>query len=454
MMDLHNSKAFTRRTFLHQGLTLASATLTVPAFLSTSSLVLAQAARAAGGGTSQGGVAQERVLVVVQLAGGNDGLNMVVPYGDAAYYRARPGIAIPAGAALKLPTAGKGDGFGLHPRMAGIKSLYDEGLVGVLLGVGYPNPNRSHFKSMDIWHTADTTGTGDGWIGRYFDNQCAGRPVGSGGSGGCGGHACISIGREAPLATQGRRSKSIAFESPDLFQWTGAREDEAAARAYEVLTRGGAGGAVQGATMPGGGSAGETSHEFLTRTALDAQIASDRIRSAVSRGTGRAYPQSPLGRQLAMVGAMIGAGLETRVYYVSLGGFDTHAGQGGANGTHANLMNQFADAIKAFYDDLKAQGNDGRVMTMSFSEFGRRVGQNGSGGTDHGTAAPMMVFGPMVRAGIWGQQPSLTDLDEGDLKHTLDFRSVYAGVLGGWLKAEPKKVLGMDYREAMVVKKG
>ena len=154
-----------------------------------------------------------------------------------------------------------------------------------------------------------------------------------------------------------------------------------------------------------------------------------------------------------MVAAMIRAGLETRVYYVTLGGFDTHAGQGAANGRHANLMSQFASSVNAFYADLKAQGNDSRVLTMSFSEFGRRVAQNGSGGTDHGTAAPMFFFGPMVHAGVHGKHPSLTDLDDGDLKFHTDLRSVYTDVLASWMKSDAKKVLGEQFKPTKVLSK-
>src|SRR5262249_2692727 len=153
-----------------------------------------------------------------------------------------------------------------------------------------------------------------------------------------------------------------------------------------------------------------------------------------------------LARQLSMVAQMIRAGLKTRVYYVQHGGFDTHAGQGGSNGRHAQLLDQFSQAVKAFYADLKQQGNDGRVMTMSFREFGRRVAQNASNGTDHGTAAPMFLFGPMVKAGVHGDHPSLTDLDEGDLKFKVDFRAVYASILDGWLKADSKKILQGSYK--------
>lgn len=435
----HTPAAFTRRAFLHRGLTLASAAVTVPTFISSSARVLAQPAGA--GGTSIAGAAQDRILVVVQLAGGNDGLNTVVPYGDPAYYKARPAIAIPEREALKLSKNGKADGLGLHPRLAPMKELYDAGELTIVQGVGYPNPNRSHFKSMDIWHTADTNGTGDGWIGRYFDNKCAGAPGGAGTPRECSGHDGIALGRTAPLAMQGRSFKPISFESPDLFRWTGA-EDEAAAEAYEVLTRAGP-----------GATGINPSEEFLTRTALDAQIASDQIRAAVEQRPLVEYPRSALAAQLAMVAKMIRAGLQTRVYYVSHGGFDTHAGQGAANGSHANLLDQFAAAVHAFRRDLRSSGDESRVLTLSFSEFGRRVGQNGSSGTDHGTAAPMFLIGSMVRPGVLGDHPSLTDLDQGDLKYGVDFRSVYAGVLEQWMQADAVKVLGKKFQAAAVIRK-
>ncbi len=419
--------AFTRRAFLHHGVTLASASITVPWFVQGSASALAQAL---GGATSVAGIPDDRVLVIVQLGGGNDGLNTVVPFGIPGYYQARPGIAVPEGQVLRLNQTLD---VGLHPRLAGLKSLYDEGLLSVIQGAGYPNPNRSHFKSMDIWHTAETSGTGDGWIGRYFDCECGGEPLPQGG---------IAIGREAPLAMQGRINKPVSFESPSLFQWTGAGIDEDIDETYERLTRSGA---------PVGADP-KSNAAFLMRTALDAQIASDTIRRAVDAPSAAVYPRSSLAGQLRMVGAMIRAGLKTRVYYVSMTGFDTHAGQGGPQGRHATLLDQFGSALKAFYDDLKAQENDGRVLTMVFSEFGRRVSQNASQGTDHGTAAPMFLAGPMVRPGVLGDHPSLTDLDEGDLKFTVDFRCVYAAVLEDWLKIKPRKVLGRDFRVAKVIR--
>ena len=237
----------------------------------------------------------------------------------------------------------------------------------------------------------------------------------------------------------GDQHKPISFESADLFRWIGADLDEKLERPYQALNREGAPNGIKD----------DSQLAFLMRTALDAQVSSEKIREAVSRKPLVPYPGGELSRQLQIVSAMIRAELPTRVYYVSLSGFDTHGGQ--AN-THAQLLGQLGNSLNAFYKDIKAQGNSGRVMTMVFSEFGRRVSQNASGGTDHGTAAPMYFIGDMIRPGLLGQHPSLTDLDEGDLKHTVDFRSVYAGILADWLKAPAKEILGGDYRKAEVVK--
>jgi uncharacterized protein (DUF1501 family) len=322
---------------------------------------------------------------------------------------------------------------------------------------------------MDIWQTADTTGTGTGWLGRYVDSECCGYGKGESGkpehtnsgtgvppvssASGTGvppaappaaGLPAIAIGTEAPLALQGSKVQPVSFQDPDLFRWTGNDVHKALVKPYDQISRAG---------VPEGIDP-DTSAGFLMRTALDAQISSDQIRKAVSQRPLIAYPNNnDLARQLAMVGAMIRAGLKTRVYYVTMGGFDTHAGQGGENGRHSQLLKQVADALKAFHDDLKAQENAGRVLTMTFSEFGRRVGQNASQGTDHGTASQMFLMGPMVKAGVLNDHPSLTDLDNGDLKFNTDFRSVYAGVLEGWLKADSKKILEHEFKPVAVVKK-
>ena len=414
--------AFSRRVFLQQGVTLASLCATVPQFIQASAF----------GMLAPQAIQGDRIVVIVQLGGGNDGLNTVVPYGAGAYYGARPRLAIAApgsaqNAALQLDAD---KGIGLHPNLTGLKELFDAEKVAVIQGVGYPNPNRSHFTSMDIWQTARTDGQGSGWIGRYFDCTCNGTPTVDG---------AISIGRTAPLAMVGDVQKPIAFESAEMFRWLGEDLHESLAKPYAEMNRAGALDSV----------APKSETAFLMRTALDAQVSSDRIRRAVSRQALVSYPNSGLAQQLRTIAAMIRDGMSTRVYYASMSGFDTHAGQAGS---HANLMRQFGDALLAFQRDLGAQGNEDRVLTMCFSEFGRRVQENGSGGTDHGTAAPMFLVGPKVKAGVLGVHPSLTDLDQGDLKHTVDFRAVYASILDDWMKAPAAKVLGGEYSKGSVLR--
>jgi len=424
---------------------MASAAATLPAFLNASALAMG---RALGPLSSLPGVPDEHILVVIQLGGGNDGLNTVVPYFAPEYYKARPGIGIAENQVLKLS---KSEGIGLHPQMTGIKELYDDGLAAIYQGVGYPNPNRSHFKSMDIWQTADLSATGDGWLGRYFDAECCGFGKGESGTvenaeGDKGaGPPGIAIGRTAPLAMQGRQIKPVAFESAELFKWSGSEINRELREGYTLLNN--------RETGEGNAARPESNASFLLRTALDAQVSSDLIRKAVARRPQTTFPGSELGRQLSMISSMIGAGLKTRVYYASMGSFDTHAGQGGAQGRHGQLLGQFSQAVKAFYSELKAQGNDARVMSLAFSEFGRRVAQNQSQGTDHGTAAPMFLFGPMIKAGVVGEHPSFRDLDNGDLKYKIDFRSVYAGVLENWMKSDSEEILEEKFQAAPVLAK-
>jgi len=415
---------WTRRAFLTRSLGLVSTASTLPLFLQRSAFAIDnpfEYRQTAG----RAGVPEDRILVVVQLGGGNDGLNTVVPFGDPAYYNARPQLAVGENQALKFKERAA-DGLGLHPTLAPMMELYDEGLLGILQGVGYPNPNRSHFTSMDIWHTADPQGAGTsrGWIGRYFDNTCAGAPEPN---------LCVSIGDTAPLATTGGKVQPIAFEDPNLFRWVGADLHEDLAASYDQIQR-------RGGQAAASGNGEEAPAAFLKRTALDAQIASEKIRRAAEQPPLASYPGSRLGRSLRMVGSMIRAGLGTRVYYTDMGGFDTHAGQAG---NHDRLLGELAGAVRAFYYDLKQQGNEQRVLLVTFSEFGRRVKQNGSAGTDHGTAAPMFIVGPMVRPGVHGAHPSLTRLDSnGDLIHQIDFRSVYAGVIEHWMGGDSAAVLG------------
>lgn len=432
-MSEMNSRTFTRRIFLQQSMTFASLAASAPLFIQRSAVGMHNSLEHLL--SSRPGVPEDHVLVVVQLGGGNDGLNTVIPFFSNDYFNARRSIAIgPPGqgrngldGALALDEQ---SGLGLHPSLRGFKELMDEGVASIIQGVGYPNPNRSHFTSMDIWHTANTNATGNGWLGRYLDNTCHGSPQAD---------AAVAMGRSSPLALLGETQQPVNFESDELFRWMGDDLHPSLVEPYKKITRSGTPDGVDPDSQLG----------FLTRTALDAQVSSDRIREAVARKPLVQYPRTNLARQLQVIGSMIRAKMSTRVYYASMGGYDTHAGQ---FGQHARLLSQLGDGLNAFYKDLKAQDNSGRVLTVVFSEFGRRVSQNSSNGTDHGAAAPMFMVGDMVRPGVIGDHPSLTDLDRGDLKYGIDFRSVYAGVLEDWMGAPSQEILGRAYRKAVVVK--
>lgn len=419
MSDL---SAYTRRQFLRSGLAMVSTVSSVPIFLSRSSNIMAQAA---GPLPSNPGVPEDRVLVVVQLSGGNDGLNTVIPFGKDNYYKNRAGIAVRESELITLDT---NQGIGLHPSLRPIHEMIGNGMGAVVQGVGYPNPIRSHFASMDVWHTGETlTSKGHGWIGKAMDTTHGQMDTSL---------ACISLGAEAPQATQGRLVKPVAFDKPQMFRWSGRDLHPAMNDAYDQVN--------QPAQMPANDPAG-----FILRTAMDAQVASDRVRKAVGESSLTSFPGNSLARQLKMIAAMVRAELPTRVYYVAMGGFDTHANQAGQ---HARLLDEFATAMDAFYKELKATGHQQRVLTVAFSEFGRRVKQNASGGTDHGTAGPMFLFGPQVKSGLVGKHPSLSKLDDGDLVHHTDFRSVYASVLDQWMKIDSTAALGKPYKPADVLR--
>jgi len=428
-----SSDAYSRRIFMQQGMVFLSMATTVPMFMqrSASGIMLPLGSLV----TSQAGVPEDHTLVVIQLGGGNDGLNTVIPYGSREYYTNRPQIAIGApgkstnntGAALEIPGA---DGFGLHPNLTGLLELMENGQAAIVQGVGYPNPNRSHFTSTDIWHTGNHSGQGYGWLGKYFDNTCAGKPNPDG---------SIAIGNKAPLALHGKTQKAVNFETEELFRWAGGSVSTSLENSYDEINR-------KETTF---NAETDTQLDFLVRTSLDAQVSSDRIRAAVSKKPLINYPDGQLSQQLQLIGSMIRADLPTRVYYASLGGFDTHANQ--ING-HANLMRQLGGALNAFQQDLTKQGNSGKVITMVFSEFGRRVAQNGSNGTDHGTAAPMFLIGDNVQSGLLGKHPSLTKLVEGDLVYNTDFREVYATLLEDWMGADSNAILGKKYKRADVLK--
>ena len=430
----------TRRRFLRTSMLGAAASWTLPVFLEKTFFALDAVAADALTQTATG--KDGTILVVLQMAGGNDGLNMVVPYADDIYYRSRPKLGLPADTVLKLNSYA-----GLNGKLTGLKALFDEGHLSVVQGVGYPNPNRSHFRSTEIWQTASDAdrNESEGWLGRYFDNCCAGADPTVG----------VAIGEEMPQAFAAKTPTGITFSQPEQFRWRPSEKVEGRMSAEESFFRqlnGSGGGEETLLTASEGGSIGAipgksktdlSTIDFLQRTALDAQLSSDKILAIARKYESNVpYPQGRLAASLSMIARMIAGGLPTRVYYVSQGGFDTHAGQVNA---HERLMGELNDALSAFATDLKQQGNFDRVLLITFSEFGRRLVENANGGTDHGAAAPMFIVGGAVKPGLFGKYPSLSDLDYGDLKFNTDFRSVYGTVLDKWLRAPSQVVLGRKF---------
>jgi uncharacterized protein (DUF1501 family) len=371
------------------------------------------------------------ILVVLQLAGGNDGLNTVVPYVDDAYYRARPTIGIAKDKVIDV-----NGHIGFNPALAAFKVLYDEGDLALLQGVGYPNPNRSHFRSTEVWQTASDSNRiiRTGWLGRYFDNSCSGEGATVG----------VALGGQLPQAFTSDNPTGIALNPGSRLGFV--KETDAPEQALFNQLNGIDHHIVSGASigeLNGPNGSGMTAIEYLQRTALDAQMGTDKIAEILRRVKLEAtYPKTQLGNSLSLISRLITGGLATRVYYASQGGYDTHNAQ---ENSHNRLLGDLASGVAAFCRDLKSKGVFDRVMIITFSEFGRRVAENASKGTDHGTAAPMFVSGGTVKPGIYGRPPSLEQLDAGDLIYNVDFRSVYATILNEWLRAAASKVLGHDY---------
>lgn len=361
----------------------------------------------------------DNVLVVVQHSGGNDGLNTVIPFADPEYRAARPSLGI--GRDHVLPIT---DEIGLHPSLTGVAELLENNKLSVIQGVGYPNPNRSHFESMDIWHTCHrkTQQRPDGWIGRFLD---ATQDVEKGGD-----VPALHLGSgKQPFALAAQRVRVPTVGSVHEFRLRIAPQMGATAKLDELIK----------IKRPGR----KELLDFVSSSTAAAIQASQRVsESAADYSPSVTYPNSDLGQKLRVVAQLIDAQLAARVYYLTLDGFDTHARQGNA---HTTLLRQWSEAVTAFVRDLHEHGHGHRVLVMSFSEFGRRVKENASQGTDHGAAAPMFLLGAKVRPGLIGPHPSLTDLDHGDLKFHTDFRSVYAAVLEKWLDWSSAEVLGGDY---------
>ena len=395
------SHSTTRRQFLSSAAATSVMTFgaTAPAFLQ----------QAAAGGKDDG-----RILVVVEMAGGNDGLNTVVPFSDDEYMKARPKLAVSKSDVLSI-----NDTLGFNPALNGFADLLEDGHLSIVQGVGYPDPNRSHFESMDIWHTCqrkDETRI-DGWLGRYLAQT-----IGANGSD----PAALHIGEDKqPFALMSRDVRVPSIRSLDQFRLDGTDSGQFKQAVKELSdARRDSGNDLLG---------------FVQSSTSSAIVASERIEAAgMKYQPSKPYPQNGLAKKLETVAKLINSGLKTPVYYVQINGFDTHAQQ---NAAHASLLRQVGDSVSAFVYDMIAHGHGDRVLCLCFSEFGRRVQENASEGTDHGTAGPMFLSGTKVKPGLIGKHPSLSNLKDGDLQYHTDFRQVYSTVLTQWLNCDAEAAL-------------
>ena len=388
-----------RRDFIARGMYGLGVGAGLPFILSRTSAALA--AQALEGTSIE--TNPNRILVVIELSGGNDGLNTVVPFGDAAYYQARPKLGIPEREVIKVA-----DGFGFHPSMVGFERLYKDGSLAVVHGCGYEHPSLSHFSSMGFWHTGvPNGGEALGWLGRLADETLDSKQR----------NLIVNLGTSQSLAVRSRQHSPLVFDDPARFRRDGTdAEKETLAELSQTRS-------TPNATL-----------EFLALTAHNATESSDFVRRAsATYRTPVDYGQGGgLAGNLQRVAALIAAEMPTRLYYVTYQGnnFDTHVQQADL---HSRLLMYTADAVRGFIEDVKRLGRGDDVALMIFTEFGRRVEENGSLGTDHGTATPMFIVGKGVKGGLYGRPPSLTDLDDGNLKMTTDFRRVYATMIDEWL---------------------
>ncbi len=391
-----------RRDFLRNSIFTAAGAIAVPAFMKPfEALALDE-------------LSLYKNLVVIQLSGGNDGLNTIIPYGNDIYYQKRKGIAIKPEDLIRL-----NDMQGFNPNMAALKEIYDQGWMTIINDVGYPNPDRSHFRSMDIWQTASDSNQflSTGWIGRYLDSNCQTCKFP---------YTAIEVDDSLSLAMKGNTKKGIALKDPGaLYRNTNEPFFK------EMINR-------EKAHLD------EDNLGYLYKTMIETSSSADYIQNTSKIYQNKfTYPATPFASQLKTVSKFISSGLKTRVYYVSLSGFDTHVNQ---NQQQGNLLKQYSEGIAAFLKDLKQNNKLDDTLVITFSEFGRRVEQNASNGTDHGTANNMMIFGGRLKKqGIYNNAPDLENLDSGDLKYQIDFRQVYGTLLDKWLDVNNAQILNKRF---------
>ena len=411
----------TRREFVRGGVSAFTLSFAAPAFLSE--LALAQ-------GRSQ------RNLVVLYLSGGNDSLSTLIPYNDPEYYARRPSIAIPAGQVLQIGSDSAGTALGLNPRLGGLRTIFNSGRLAIVQRTGYPNSSRSHFEGTDIWSTADPRAPqGTGWLGRYLDMLPG--PIDP--------LTAWTTTRETPRTLLARTVGVPAIPSVQGYAFASPNGAVDAQFARESATR-------ISSHLP----VDRPHLAFVNATAQAAFATLDRVAQIGTYTPSTQYPNNGFGQALrAVAGAMV-SGVGTKVFWVQTGGYDTHASQNPnqPNGSYSTLMTTLNDGLFAFYSDLRNQGLLNDTLLLQFSEFGRRITENGSQGTDHGAAGAMMLMGGGVRGGIYGTAANLRSTPDnpalenngGDIRHQTDFRSVYARVIDSWLGGDSAAVLGADFR--------
>ena len=407
-----------RRLFIRDGVATVTLGLAAPAFLSA----IAEA---------QG--LPSRRLVVVYLGGGNDALNTLVSYQDPQYYSRRPTIAIAAGQVLQVGTDASGRALGLHPRLGGLWNIFNEGRLALVQRTGYANSSRSHFEATDIWGTANPqSSTGSGWLGRYLDTLP--RPLDA--------LAAWNTSGETPRALLSGQSGVPAIPNASTYTYASPNRGSAAVQERAAAQ-----------VMAANPAAGRPHLAFVNSTSRGALETLDRVAQATSYTPTVAYPNTGFGLALRTVAGAIVRGVGSRVYWVQTGGYDTHSQQGAqSGGAYANLMGTLGDGLFAFYSDIRNQGLINDTTVIVFSEFGRRISENGSNGTDHGAAGLMMVLGGMVRGGLHGTAATLApgsptlENNSGDVRYETDFRSVYARLLDGWLGVNSVPILNGDFR--------
>jgi uncharacterized protein (DUF1501 family) len=411
---------FTRRQFVRGGVSAFTVGFAAPQFLTE----LAFAQQSAPG----------RNLVVLYLGGGNDSLSTLVPYRDESYYSRRPTLAIPAGNVLQIGRDSAGNELGLHPRLTSIRDIFNEGRLAIIQRTGYLNSSRSHFQGFDIWGTGNPENSqGSGWLGRYLDTLPS--PVDP--------LVAWNTTRETPRPLMARTVGVPAITNPATYSFSSPNSGTEATLERTAATK-------ISSHLP----VDRPHLAFVNSTAQAALGTLDQVARVAGYAPSVTYPNNGLGQALRAVAGAMNRQIGTKVFWVQTGGFDTHANQGANQGAYVNLMGTLNDSVLAFYDDLKNQGMLGSTLVIVFSEFGRRISENGSSGTDHGAAGVMMALGGAVRGGIYGtaanlrQDPANPTLENnaGDVKFETDFRSVYAKVIDAWLGSNSVSILGADYR--------